>query len=100
MKVEILQEAEVELTEAVAHYEEIEPGLGARLKEEVRAALRWIADHPELPRLRSKGYRRVNLKVFRYYLAYFIWADVIWILALAHAHRRPEYWLKRKQDLE
>lgn len=99
MKVEVLKEAEDELNEAVARYEEIEFGLGVRLKEEVRAAIRWIADHPELPRLRPKGYRRVNLKVFRYYIAYFLWMDVIWILAVAHGHRRPEYWLKRRTGI-
>lgn len=38
----------------------------------------------------------MNLKVFRYYVAYFIWQDVIWILAIAHGHRRPEYWIVRK----
>lgn len=99
MKVEILREAEDELAAAIARYEEIEPGLGIRLKEEVRAVIRWIAASPELPRLRPKGYRRVNLKIFRYYVAYFIWQDVIWILAVAHGHRRPEYWLKRKDQL-
>jgi hypothetical protein len=68
MKIEILHEAEEELNEAVGYYEEIESGLGFRLKEEVRAAIEWIGANPEIPRLRSKGYRRVNLKVFRYYI--------------------------------
>ena len=99
MKVEILHEAEEELYQAVAHYEEIEPGLGIRLKEEARRAIRWVGNNPDLPRLRPKGYRRVNLKVFPYYVAYFIWADSIWILAVAHGHRLPEYWLQRKKDI-
>lgn len=64
MKVEILQEAEEELNQAIVRYEEIEAGLGIRLKEEARLAIRWIGDNPELPRLRPKGYRRVNFKVF------------------------------------
>lgn len=96
MNLQILPEAEAELQEAVARYEEIEPGLGLRLKEEARKTLFWIRDHPELPRLTSKGYRRMNLKVFRYYIAYHIWADTIWVLAVAHGHRRPEYWMARK----
>lgn len=65
MKVEILQEAEEELNQAIVRYKEIEVGLGIRLKEEARLAIRWIGNNPELPRLRPKGYRRVNLKVFR-----------------------------------
>jgi plasmid stabilization system protein ParE len=58
MKIEILHEAEEELNEAIAYYEEIEPGLGVRLKEEVRAVIRWIGDNPEISRLQPKGYRR------------------------------------------
>ena len=99
MKIEILHEAEEELTEAVAYYEEIEPGLGIRLKEEVRAIIRWIGDNPEIPRLRPKGYRSVNLKIFRYYIPYFTWNDAVWILAVAHGSRRPEYWIKRTQSV-
>lgn len=97
MKIEILQAAEDELSEAIAYYEEIEPGLGLRLKQEVRAVIQWITLNPEIPRLRPKGYRRVNLKVFRYHLPYFIWHETIWILAIAHGSRRPEYWIKRKK---
>lgn len=96
MKLEILDEAAAELNDAVAHYEEIEPGLGARLKMEVRQTLQWIDENAEIPRLRPRGYRRVNLRVFRYYIAYHIWKDVVWILAFAHGHRRPEYWIERK----
>lgn len=100
MKLEILQEAEAELNHAVARYEAIEPGLGLRLKEEARKALFWIREHPDLPRLRPKGYRRVNLKVFRYYVAYHLWNETVWVLAIAHSHRRPEYWIGRKQQVD
>jgi plasmid stabilization system protein ParE len=99
VRTEILQEAEDELNESIAHYEDVEAGLGQRLKEEVRAAILWIQDNPELPRVRPSGYRRVNLKVFPYYVAYFIWGDAIWVLAVAHGRRRPEYWLERKKKV-
>lgn len=96
MKLEILEEAAAELHAAVARYEAIEPGLGLRLKWEVRHTLQWISEHADLPRLRPKGYRRVNLKAFRYYVAYHIWRDSVWILAITHSHRRPEYWIGRR----
>jgi toxin ParE1/3/4 len=99
MKIEILRAAEEELNEAIVHYEEVEPGLGIRLKEEVRAVIQWIGSNPEIPRLRLKGYRRVNLKVFRYYIPYFIWNDAVWILAVAHGSRRPAYWIKRTKGV-
>ena len=97
MNVEILREAELELNTAVAYYEDMEMGLGIRLRDEARAVVQWIARNPEVPRLRAKGYRRVNLKVFKHYIAYFIWADTIWVIAVADGRRRPEYWLKRKK---
>ncbi|MCX6917226.1 MAG: hypothetical protein NT167_30010 [Verrucomicrobia bacterium] len=28
-----------------------------------------------------------------------IWGDAIWVLAVAHGRRRPEYWLKRKKKI-
>jgi plasmid stabilization system protein ParE len=98
MRLEILEGAETELNEAIACYQEIEPGLGVRFKEQVRGTIRWISDNPELPRLRPKGCRRVNLEVFANYVAYDIWADTIWILAIAHARRRPGYWIERKRN--
>jgi len=73
----------------------MELGLGVRLKEEVKSTLAWIAGHPETPRLRFLGYRRINLKVFPYYVAYTIQADTVWVLAIAHSARRPEYWIRR-----
>lgn len=99
MKLQVLQEAEAELEDAVAHYETIQPGMGVRLKREVKATLAWMLEHPELPRLRPKGYRRVNLKVFVYYVAYVCWNDVLWVLAIAHGHRRPEYWIARRRQI-
>jgi toxin ParE1/3/4 len=99
MRLEILREAEEELVSAIEWYEGAEPGLGQHLKEEVRSHLLWIQKNPELPRLRSKGYRRVNLSVFHYYIAYFIWQETIWVVAIAHGHRRPEYWIHRKEQI-
>ena len=95
MRLRILDQAADELADAIARYESIESGLGVRLKQDVKTAVAWIADHAELPRLRSKGYRRVNLKVFPCYIAYIIHSDVIWVLAIAHSARRPEYWITR-----
>ncbi len=95
MNPRILNEATAELQDAVVRYEAIESGLGIRFKQEVKAAVAWIGDHSGIPRIRPGGFRRVNLKVFPYYLAYTIEADTIWILAIAHAARKPEYWVGR-----
>jgi hypothetical protein len=96
MRIEILLEAEQELDKAVAYYEEIEPGLGLRLKSEARRLIEWIAFNSEVPRVRPRGYRRVNLKIFPYYVAYLVWSDTVWVVAIAHNKKRPEYWIKKR----
>ena len=95
MTVITLHEAEVEFHESVIHYEAKEPGLGIRFRDEVAAVMDWISHNPEVPRLKRKLYRRVNLRVFSHYATYIIREDTIWVVAIAHAHRRPEFWLGR-----
>jgi len=90
-----LDEAEQEFAKSVANYESREPGLGSRFRDEVAAVVDWIVRYPEMPRLRSKGYRRVNLHTFPHYVAYVIRRDTIWIVAIGHGHRRPEFWIER-----
>ena len=95
MILQILDAATAEFADAIAHYEDIESGLGVRFRQEVQATAAWIENHPELPNLRPGSYRRVNLKVFPYYVAYAIHSEIIWVLAIAHSARRPEYWIER-----
>ncbi len=99
MRLEVVAEAETELHEAIAYYEAIQAGLGLRLKTEARRAISWIRENPLLLRVTSAGYRRVNLRVFPYYIPYFIRNDTVWVLAVAHGRRRPEYWLGRKSKI-
>ncbi len=90
-----LEEADHEFVESVDYYESREPGLGVRFRDEVAAVVDWITRFPEQPRLRRKGYRRVNLRAFPHYVAYVIREDTIWVVAIAHGHRRPEFWIDR-----
>ncbi len=99
MTIEVLSEARLELMDAVAYFEEQQVGLGKRLWIEVDRHVMWIAENSELPRLRPGGYRRVNLRIFPYYIAYIIRGAKIWILAIAHVHRTPEYWAERKGSI-
>lgn len=95
MRSVILEEAGREFAESVAYYEAKEAGLGGRFRTEVVDAVGWIERNPVILRLRSKGYRRRNLHAFPHYVAYVIRDETIWIVAIAHGYRRPEFWLKR-----
>jgi hypothetical protein len=98
MKLHILREAEDELTQAVQYYEDITPGLGIRLKHQVKQGICWIENNYDSPSVRPKGYRRLNCKSFPYYIDYFVKDAEIFIVAIANASRRPEYWLKRTRS--
>lgn len=65
------------------------------MRDEAATVVQWIFRNPEAPRLRRRGYRRVNLRAFPHYVAYVIRGDIIWVVAIAHGHRRPEFWLDR-----
>ena len=95
MKAVLLHEAEIEFWESVNHYEARSAGLGISFKEEVDLFLEKIEADPLLARLRAGGYRRVNLSIFRHYIAYIIRGDVLWVVAICHSHRKPEFWLNR-----
>jgi len=97
MRLLILPQASLELQEAVEHYEAEHSGLGKRLWDEFDQHLRWILENFTLPRLRSGNYRRVNLEVFPYYIAYAVCGKVIVILAISHSARKPEHWIELKE---
>lgn len=95
MRVSFTGEAKAELFAAVLYYEEVEPGLGKRMRDEISQLVHAIAERPYLWRLRVGGYYRVNCPVFPYYLAYVIRDDCAIIVAVAHASRKPGYFKDR-----
>ena len=95
MSITFLPQAKEEFLDAIAYYEEARHGLGERFKEEVDRCVLWISEHPELCRLRSGGYRRINLRVFPFHIPFITRDSTLWILAVAHSSRKPEYWIRR-----
>jgi len=91
-----VEEAQSEFLDAISYYEEAQAGLGARFHDTVDSAILWIAEHPELYRLRSGGYRRINLRGFPYYIPYIVRGETLWILAVSHASRKPLHWISRR----
>ena len=95
MKKIILEIATDELKDAILYYENLERGLGIRLRNEVDHKVNWLQGNPEILHIREDGYRRINLDAFPYYIAYAIYKDVLWILAIVHTRSKPKNWLKR-----
>jgi len=93
-------EAEVELREAAAWYKERSPEVARRFLSEVRALAKLVAKMPlRFPVLvdphLEPPVRRALVPGFPYALVFVIAADTVHILAVAHQHRMPGYWLYR-----
>jgi plasmid stabilization system protein ParE len=88
-------EAREELAEAAGFYEGRVTGLGEDFLEEYRAVLKRILDGPErAPRILGE-FRRLNLQRFPYSVVYRPRDEEVFIVAVAHMHRRPFYWKSR-----
>ena len=93
----VLPEAEVELQSAAVWYEEKRRGLGIEFVALVDQALQSILDNPEgCPKWRAdRPYRKRPLKRFPFIVIFRLDAGAVEIVAIAHAKRRPGYWLDR-----
>ena len=70
--------------------------LGSRFRQEVREALQRIRYWPLAAPIESGDIRRMLLSRFPYKLLYSVEQDHIYVIALAHQHRAPDYWLERR----
>lgn len=95
MKVRFLEVARLELDEAVSFHNAQVPGLGKAFLGEILAALDLIQRHPTAWHPLSAETRRCRLRRFPYGLIYHADDAEILIIAVAHLHRRPDFWRDR-----
>jgi hypothetical protein len=95
MKIEILQIARLEFENAQEFYELEQSGLGARFENEIRQALLRIQQYPKVWSTERKEIRRCFIHKFPYKIIYSIQKEIIVVLAFAHLHRKPDYWIDR-----
>jgi toxin ParE2 len=95
MKLRITEEAEVEVDEAVAYFNAQRPGLGSEFAAQVRLGLDRLLQFPHAWPPIGRRLRRFLLGRFSYALIYYVDAEEIVIVAVAHLKRRPGYWRKR-----
>lgn len=101
MKVELHPEARTELRRAALWYDERRRGLGDEFVAEVSIALGRIGEAaescPKWPGTRStfRLIRKATVRRFPYLIAFEEHEEHALVLAVAHAKRRPLYWLSR-----
>jgi plasmid stabilization system protein ParE len=88
-------EAEREFLEAIDYYEERVTDLGFEFAVEVYAAIGRAVEHPKAWPIIDGEVRRCQTKRFPYGVLYSEEANGIFVIAVMHLHRDPDYWKHR-----
>ena len=98
MRVAFLEVAEAELDNAIQYYESEQPSLGIRFRDEVFRAVSRITAYPSAYQVLSRRTRRCLIAKFPYGIIFQhnTSENEILVIAIAHLHRKPDYWLSRK----
>jgi toxin ParE1/3/4 len=92
-------EARAELDNSVAYYERQKAGLGLDFLSEVEQAIGKIQQNPSIGApYKIAQLRRYVLQCFPHLIFYTEFKEFIWVVAIAHGKRRPDYWKKRQVE--
>ncbi len=95
MKLRFLLLAQRELDDAVAWFNEQAAGSGQEFLDELDRAVRRVLTFPmSCPEI-EPGMRRCLLARFSYGLIYGMDGETLIVVAVAHLHRKPRYWVDR-----
>jgi len=95
MTVRFLALAQREVDDAVTWYNKQAAGLGQEFLDELDRAVRRVAAFPMSGQEIERGIRRCLLARFPYGLIYGVEGETIIVVAVAHLHRKPRYWVER-----
>lgn len=99
MQFDIHPAAEAEVEDAMEWYEAQRAGLGVEFNEAVGAALDRIEERPVCGwKYKDQGQRVLALDRFPYCIYYSVEENAIFIHAVAHQRRKPDYWQNRVSD--
>jgi len=99
MHIEFTEPATIELDDAIEYYELQLSGLGKKFFTEVIETLEIISKFPQSFTQNSEHTRKAVLRKFPYNLIYSFLDNKIYIIAVAHQNRVPEYWINRASSL-
>ena len=96
MRFEFHPEAETDFLEAIGYYEGCEVGLGEDFSLEIHSGVQNILSYPTTWPILEGDVRRYLTNRFPYAVLYSVEPDCIYILAIMHLHRHPDYWKHRR----
>ncbi len=80
-------------------YEQQKYGLGAEFADEVLRMYPIILQNPKRFPFRRKGVRWCRVERFSYIVIYVERRKTVWIVAVVHIRRHPDFWVKRLDDI-
>jgi hypothetical protein len=95
VRIEFLDEAQIELDEAIEYYDNEVEGLGEDFLQEVLRAIDRIVKFPDAWHALSENTRRCQTRRFPYGLIYTALKDIILIISVSNLHRKPNHWTDR-----
>jgi toxin ParE1/3/4 len=88
--------AEQELQQSRSFYEAQSPETAERFSREIEELIKNIQAFPEAGATVDGRTRRRMCKRFPFAIIYRVAAEKIYIVAVMHQHRRPDYWKGRR----
>ncbi len=95
MKFIIAKIAQQEFNDAKQFYEIEQAGFGVRFEKEIKNALLRINQYPSAWPIERGEIRYYLVHKFPYKILYSIQGNVIIVVAFAHQHRKPDYWIDK-----
>ncbi len=96
LPVEWSAEAEAELVEALAYYDDIRYELGGRFAQAVRETIKQIAAVPLRFAMVDQEIRRAGVPKFPYGLFFLVEETRVIVVACFHGKRDPKHWQERE----
>jgi plasmid stabilization system protein ParE len=88
-------QAEIDVADAVAWYEDQRAGLGNQLLDEIESVMERVVHSPfQFPQIRDEV-RRALLRRFPYSVYFRMSHETVDIIAVLHQHRDPRTWQTR-----
>ena len=98
MKLVLDPSAKSEMREAAFFYEDCRRGLGREFLDAVELAFSEIARRPMTWRILKGRFRRYLVHHFPYAVIYAVEKEAIYVAAIMHMKRKPDYWIDRVRD--
>lgn len=95
MKVLFATEVWSEVDTARDYYENEVEGLGKAFVHAVRGSIEEIKSNPTASRIIQGSYRRFLTPRFPFGIIYQVSQDTLYVVAVAHLRKRPNYWKNR-----